>query len=637
MSSPPFEFLGPYRIGKPLGRGGMGTVFAAVHEKTKQPVAVKLISDNVADESKFRRRFDAEIKSLQCLSHSGIVRIYGFGEEEGHLFYSMELVRGDSLQKVIKRDKRLDWQTTIDVAIQICAALKHAHDIGVIHRDLKPANLVVDQNWQVKLVDFGIAKIFGDSNTVAGSLLGTADYMAPEQATSEGITQRTDLYALGSVMYAMLAGRAPFTGKSVTQVINALQRDRPVPIDLIRPDVPPELVELIHELLEKSPEDRPPTALAVMNRLKAMKVGLERIQTVASENSPTEASLDDEGGTGENVGRKREGNTHGTGIEARAGTGLDAALNSGSEIESAGSDEMIIVSPEEPTVMSVGNVGPTRLAESMAGDDDELTSNTHFQTVNDAKSESGVFANRNAWTDQSLLGWGKVVAMAAVLAFGCGLFFWAMQTPSPDDLYIDALGGNTTAMQAFLQLYPEDPRYTEVKDLQMGSKLRGVLKRLNAQNKLGITDLSPSEESFVNVMDGRDFNPTLAAGKIEQWLNLYDSGDDVSNVELGEMIAMAKREQQRLLERAPLNAIDKRAGTLLNRVRKALESNDPAQVRKELNAIITMFGDIDWAKPAVSEAASQLKKFDESQRKTDDLELDSSEVLRDNVSPGSTP
>ena len=288
MSSPPFEFLGPYRIGAPLGRGGMGTVFAAVHEKTKEPVAVKLISDGVADESKFRRRFDAEIKSLQCLSHSGIVRIYGFGEEQGHLFYSMELVSGDSLQKVIKREKRLEWQTTMDVAIQICGALKHAHDIGVIHRDLKPANLVVNENWQVKLVDFGIAKIFGDSNTVVGSLLGTADYMAPEQATSEGITQRTDLYALGSVMYAMLAGRAPFTGKSVTQVINALQRDRPVPIDLIRPDVPPELVELIHELLEKNPEDRPPTALAVMNRLKAMKAGLERIQTVASDGAATE-------------------------------------------------------------------------------------------------------------------------------------------------------------------------------------------------------------------------------------------------------------------------------------------------------------------------------------------------------------
>jgi len=637
MSSPPFEFLGPYRIGKPLGRGGMGTVFAAVHEKTKQPVAVKLISDNVADESKFRRRFDAEIKSLQCLSHSGIVKIYGFGEEEGHLFYSMELVRGDSLQKVIKREKRLEWQTTIDVAIQICGALKHAHDIGVIHRDLKPANLVVDENWQVKLVDFGIAKIFGDSNTVAGSLLGTADYMAPEQATSEGITQRTDLYALGSVMYAMLAGRAPFTGKSVTQVINALQRDRPVPIDLIRPDVPPELVELIHELLEKSPQDRPPTALAVMNRLKAMKAGLERIQTVASEGSPTEQGLGEEGLTGEFAAAERESNRDGTGIDVHAGTGRDATPTSGSEIRSAGSDDMVIVSPEEPTVMSVGNVGPTRLLEGLAGDDDQPTSATHFQTVNDAKSASSVLANRNAWTEQSLVGLGTIIAMAAVLVFGCVLFFWAMQTPSPDELYIDALSGNTTAIQAFLRLYPNDRRYTEVEDLQMWNKLRGVLNRLNTQSKLGITDLSPSEESFIAVMEGRQLNPTQAAGKIEQWLNVYDSDADASNLEMSEMIALAKREQLRLLERAPLNVIDKRAGNLLNRVRTALESDNPEQVRKELNAIIETFSEIDWAGPAVDEATRQLNEMEALQGKRDDADADTPQPSTDNAVPSANP
>lgn len=637
MSSPPFEFLGPYRIGKPLGRGGMGTVFAAVHEKTKQPVAVKLISDNVADESKFRRRFDAEIKSLQCLSHSGIVKIYGFGEEEGHLFYSMELVRGDSLQKVIKREKRLEWQTTIDVAIQICGALKHAHDIGVIHRDLKPANLVVDENWQVKLVDFGIAKIFGDSNTVAGSLLGTADYMAPEQATSEGITQRTDLYALGSVMYAMLAGRAPFTGKSVTQVINALQRDRPVPIDLIRPDVPPELVELIHELLEKSPQDRPPTALAVMNRLKAMKAGLERIQTVASEGSPTEQGLGEEGLTGEFAAAERESNGDGTGIDVHAGTGRDATPTSGSEIRSAGSDDMVIMSPEEPTVMSVGNVGPTRLLEGLAGDDDQPTSATHFQTVNDAKSASSVLANRNAWTEQSLVGLGTIIAMAAVLVFGCVLFFWAMQTPSPDELYIDALSGNTTAIQAFLRLYPNDRRYTEVEDLQMWNKLRGVLNRLNTQSKLGITDLSPSEESFIAVMEGRQLNPTQAAGKIEQWLNVYDSDADASNLEMSEMIALAKREQLRLLERAPLNVIDKRAGNLLNRVRTALESDNPEQVRKELNAIIETFSEIDWAGPAVDEATRQLNEMEALQGKNDDADADTPQPSTDNAVPSANP
>lgn len=611
MSSPPFEFLGPYRIGKPLGRGGMGTVFAAVHEKTKQPVAVKLISDNVADESKFRRRFDAEIKSLQCLSHSGIVRIYGFGEEEGHLFYSMELVRGESLQKVIKREKRLEWQTTIDIAIQVCGALKHAHDIGVIHRDLKPANLVVDENWQVKLVDFGIAKIFGDSNTVAGSLLGTADYMAPEQATSEGITQRTDLYALGSVMYAMLAGRAPFTGKTVTQVINALQRDRPVPVDLIRPDVPPELVELIDELLEKSPEDRPPTALAVMNRLKAMKAGLERIQTVASEGSPTEEGLGEEDDSSDVWETSRVGGVDATGVDVSAGTSVRAGTASPSEFQSSGSDDLIIVSPEEPTVMSVGNVGPTRLIEELAAEANEPVSNTHFQTVNDAKADSSVFASGQFWAEQSFLGWGKIVGMASILVLGGVLFFWAMQTPSPDELYIDALSGNSTAMQAFLQLYPDDPRHTEVEDLQMGIKLRGVLKRLNAQSKLGITDLSPSEESFVRSMQDRDLNPTKAAGKIEQWLAVYDA--DVTDPELREMVELAKREQQRLLERAPLNAIDKRAGSLLTRIRLALQSDDPEQVRKELNGIIVTFESIDWAKPAVDEAKRQLDKVEATQ------------------------
>ena len=611
MSSPPFEFLGPYRIGKPLGRGGMGTVFAAVHEKTKQPVAVKLISDNVADESKFRRRFDAEIKSLQCLSHSGIVRIYGFGEEEGHLFYSMELVRGESLQKVIKREKRLEWQTTIDIAIQVCGALKHAHDIGVIHRDLKPANLVVDENWQVKLVDFGIAKIFGDSNTVAGSLLGTADYMAPEQATSEGITQRTDLYALGSVMYAMLAGRAPFTGKTVTQVINALQRDRPVPVDLIRPDVPPELVELIDELLEKSPEDRPPTALAVMNRLKAMKAGLERIQTVASEGSPTEEGLGEEDDSSDVWETSRVGGVDATGVDVSAGTSARAGTASPSEFQSSGSDDLIIVSPEEPTVMSVGNVGPTRLIEELAAEANEPVSNTHFQTVNDAKADSSVFASGQVWAEQSFLGWGKIVGMASILVLGGVLFLWAMQTPSPDELYIDALSGNSTAMQAFLQLYPDDPRHTEVEDLQMGIKLRGVLKRLNAQSKLGITDLSPSEESFVRSMQDRDLNPTKAAGKIEQWLAVYDA--DVTDPELREMVELAKRERQRLLERAPLNAIDKRAGSLLTRIRVALQSDDPEQVRKELNGIIVTFESIDWAKPAVDEAKRQLDKVEATQ------------------------
>jgi serine/threonine protein kinase len=151
---PPFEFLGPYRIGKPLGRGGMGTVFAAVHVKTGEKVAVKLISAHVADEKRFRRRFDDEVKTLQQLKHKNIVRLIGFGEEEGQLFYSMELVEGETLQQWVRREKKVSWLPAINIAIEVCAALKHAHDFGVIHRDLKPANLMLAADNGVKLVDW---------------------------------------------------------------------------------------------------------------------------------------------------------------------------------------------------------------------------------------------------------------------------------------------------------------------------------------------------------------------------------------------------------------------------------------------------------------------------------------------------
>ena len=236
---PPFDFVGPYELGEKLGQGGMGSVYKAVHAKTSEPVAVKIIAAPIADEPRFRRRFDAEIKTLMSLQHEGIVKLIGFGEEHGQLFYSMELVEGDSLQTVIKREKKLSWEQCIDFSVQICAALKHAHDVGVIHRDLKPANLILTSSQQLKLVDFGIAKIFGDGQqTVVGSLLGTLDYMAPEQLDSSSITVRTDLYAVGSLMYTMLTGRPPFRGKSAAQVIDLLKNQVPTKLDVIDPDLP---------------------------------------------------------------------------------------------------------------------------------------------------------------------------------------------------------------------------------------------------------------------------------------------------------------------------------------------------------------------------------------------------------------
>ena len=170
--------LGPYRIVGELGRGGMGVVFEAVNVETDEPAAVKLLSATLADDEAFRERFEAEIEALRKLKHPRIVRLFGFGQQDGDLFYGMELVHGDSLEEELRRGRRFSWREVTRIAIEICQALRHAHDRGIIHRDLKPGNLLLDPDDHVKLSDIGIARLFGHTGmTGAGSVLGTAEYM----------------------------------------------------------------------------------------------------------------------------------------------------------------------------------------------------------------------------------------------------------------------------------------------------------------------------------------------------------------------------------------------------------------------------------------------------------------------------
>jgi serine/threonine protein kinase len=275
METPEFEYIGPYRVVRTLGQGGMGTVYHGVNNKTNDPVAIKVISAGMAQHQRFRRRFDAEIQTLLKLKHPGIVQLIGFGEEKGLLFYSMEYVDGENLQQLLRREKRMAWPRVIDMAIEICSALKHAHDFGIIHRDLKPANLMINSQGRVKLTDFGIAKLFGGADsTVEGSVLGTADFMPPEQAEGKPVSVRSDLYSLGSVCYAALTGRAPFQGKTIPEVLFNVRYGAITPIASLAPDTPTELCDLVEELLAREPSLRPPTGLVVGNRFQSLKMGL---------------------------------------------------------------------------------------------------------------------------------------------------------------------------------------------------------------------------------------------------------------------------------------------------------------------------------------------------------------------------
>ena len=252
-----FEYLGPYRVEKILGRGGMGSVYLGTHANSGDIVALKVIASALADQERFRRRFAAEVETLKRLKHVNIVQLIGYGEEQGHLFYSMEYVAGQSLADTLKSSVRMPSERAIEIAIEVCSALKHAHDFGIIHRDLKPANVMLTSTGQVKLTDFGIAKLFGSSDvTAAGSVLGTADYMPPEQAEGNPGTGRSDLYALGSMLFAMISGRSPHAAKSVPEVLYNVRYSVPQALDTLVPDTPPELSELVAQLLEKEANQR---------------------------------------------------------------------------------------------------------------------------------------------------------------------------------------------------------------------------------------------------------------------------------------------------------------------------------------------------------------------------------------------
>ena len=178
-----FDQLGPYRLGKKLGQGGMGAVYEGVDVETGDAAAIKVLSPRLAVDDCFRVRFEAEIDSLKKLRHPNIVRLFGYGEQGGTLFYAMELVPGTSLEDELRAGRRFEWREVTQLAIKLCRALKHAHDHGVIHRDLKPANLLMTPDGDIKLSDFGIARLFGNTRMTAdGGVLGTAEFMAPEQA-----------------------------------------------------------------------------------------------------------------------------------------------------------------------------------------------------------------------------------------------------------------------------------------------------------------------------------------------------------------------------------------------------------------------------------------------------------------------
>ncbi|MBV9000506.1 MAG: serine/threonine protein kinase, partial [Solirubrobacterales bacterium] len=254
---------GRYRIEGRLGVGGMSTVQLAFDERLERYVAIKLLAEHLADDPTFVSRFRREALAAARLVHPNIVQVFDFGfdERQGQHFIVMEHVPGHSCAELLRDHGRMDVDQAVNVITQACRGLDYAHRNGVVHRDVKPGNLLVSDSDVVKLADFGIARATDQSSiTQVGSVLGTAAYLAPEQARGEEAGPRADLYALGVVSYQLLTGRLPYEANSLSELAFKQQRDPPPPVDELNPQVPPELADAIGLALALDQQERPATA-----------------------------------------------------------------------------------------------------------------------------------------------------------------------------------------------------------------------------------------------------------------------------------------------------------------------------------------------------------------------------------------
>src|SRR5215472_9286704 len=268
-----------YRIVSKLGGGGMGAVYDAEDTRLGRHVALKFIPEELVNDRKSLDRFFWEARAASQLNHPGICTIHDIEDTDGHPFIVMERLEGVSLKDRLL-GKPMQLEEILDIGIQVSDALAACHAKGIIHRDIKPANIFITNSGQVKILDFGVAKLspgvrsesgFDDPMTIAGDIFGTAVYMSPEQARGEELDARTDIFSFGVVMYQMATGQRPFVGSNAVTTLEAIMNRKPVSPLKLNPNLPPELEGIISRALEKKREKRYQSMSEPLAALKTLR------------------------------------------------------------------------------------------------------------------------------------------------------------------------------------------------------------------------------------------------------------------------------------------------------------------------------------------------------------------------------
>src|SRR6201993_1771071 len=261
-----------YEIVRTLGEGGMGAVYQARDLELNRMVALKVIRPDLAKNPAIIERFKQEILLSQRVTHKNVIRIYDLGEGEGVKFITMEFIEGHDLRTLIHERKKLPPGEAVEIMEQICLALEAAHSVGVIHRDLKPQNIMRDGTGRILVMDFGLARTLeGDGMTQTGAIVGTMEYMSPEQALAKDLDQRSDLFALGLIMYEMLTGKTPFHAESALASLIKRTQERAIPVSEIDAQIPGAISGIVNKCLERDLSQRYQSAAAILTDLNTWK------------------------------------------------------------------------------------------------------------------------------------------------------------------------------------------------------------------------------------------------------------------------------------------------------------------------------------------------------------------------------
>jgi hypothetical protein len=283
------RLAGRYELAEIIGRGGMGTVYRGTDLVLDRTVAVKLLPAALAEgDPRHVARFKREARATASLAHPGVVAVYDTGEDEATRFIVMECISGRSLSEVLRDDAPLEPGQAVHIGAQIAGALGAAHAAGIVHRDIKPGNVMLGADGAVKVLDFGIARALdGAALTQSTAILGTAGYIAPEQALGERADERSDIYSLGCLLYALLTGRAPFTGDAPATVLHQHVNSDPRPPSVLNRAVSPELDAIVMQTLAKSPAERPQSAAQLGERLSETQAPPARVAANVASTVPT--------------------------------------------------------------------------------------------------------------------------------------------------------------------------------------------------------------------------------------------------------------------------------------------------------------------------------------------------------------